>query len=158
METIELIDFKDNLRKILMNIYIKSNYNWDYFLKSAIHLRDNSLSKSKEIDGASLAGQVRGEVAEIILEVKILDFIRKNKLPWFLIKSLAIPRTDNKAKKTTELDLTLFTPTHIILFEIKSRKGKYKLLEECNLIADGYGYDANVFKLNEFRYFKAFFR
>jgi len=148
LEIKELIDFKDNLRKVFMNIYIKSNYNWYYFLKSAEHLRNDALKQSKALNDTSLAGQIRGEIAEIILEVKIIDFIKKNRLPWFIVKSLTIPRTDKKQKKTTELDLTLFTPTHIILFEIKSRKGKYILKDECNLISSGFDYNSNVYKQN----------
>lgn len=149
MDTKELITFKDNLRKVLINVYIKSGYNWEYFYKSAINIRDNSVAKCKDFKDKSMAGQVRGEIAEILLEVKIMDYAKKHNLPWFLIKSLTINRSDGKARKTTELDLTLFTPTHIILFEVKSRKGKYKLVDECNLICSGgWGYDANIYKQN----------
>lgn len=148
MEVRELIDFKDNLRKVLINVYIQRGYNWNYFYKTAISLRDGAVKKTKSFNDKTLAPQIRGEIVEIILEVKIMDFARRNNLDWFLIKSLTIDRTDHKARKTTELDLTLFTPTHTILFEVKSRKGKYKLVDECNLLADGFGYSSNIYKQN----------
>lgn len=142
-----LIEFKNNLRKEVLNIYSKQGYN--FAKKSVDMLMKNANKKAKEIGNKSLPVQIKGECTELILELQIREFARQNKLNWVLVKGLTLKRLDYKKGKTTELDLTLFTPSKIILFESKYRSGKFSLIDECNLVPSGtFGYPANVYKQN----------
>ena len=68
-------------------------------------------------------------------------------MPWICSKGLCIERTDGGRAKTTELDLTLFTPSKIILFESKYRQSKFKLIDECTIVPE-WGSVMNVYKQN----------
>lgn len=147
MEDFLLIEFKKELRRKILNIYFNKGYL--HARNSTEMLIKNAGKKAKEKGDKSLTVQIRGECAEVLLELQIREFARTRGLNWFLSKGLTLERKDYKKGKTTELDLTLFTPSKIVLFESKYRSGKFKLLDECNLVPSGqFGYPANVYKQN----------
>ena len=145
MSKFNLTKFKRDLRNNVITIYRKKGY---AIAKLSIDkLIKDSNKKSKELNQPELAVQIRGECCELALELELWEFIRKHKLPWTTSKGLCIKRTDNKRFKTTELDLTLFTPSKIILFESKYRKGKITLTDKCTLVPD-WGHATDVYKQN----------
>lgn len=145
MELEELTRFKDNLRKYFLSMYSKKGYK--YTVKTINIFIKKSTEKSKAVGQPELAIQIRGECCEILLELQILEFSKEFNLPWILTKGLVIPRYDGKKLKTTELDLTLFTPHTVVILESKFRKGKIKLIEDCTIVPD-YGSTCDVYKQN----------
>lgn len=147
MEDNDLIEFKKKLRNKILSVYYSKGY---FHAKNSTEmLIKNANKKSNAYGDKSLAVQIRGECTEILLELQIREYARTHKLNWILSKGLTLKRLDYKKGKTTELDLTLFTPSKIILFESKYRSGKFSLLDECNLVPTGqFGYPSNVYKQN----------
>jgi len=146
MENEDLISFKKNLRNEILRIYKQDGY--DIAMNSTLNLIKKSNKKANEIGKKELPVQIRGECTELLLELQIREYARKRNLPWILSKGLTIPRLDNK-KGMTELDLTLFTPAKIILFESKYRQGKYNIFGECQLVPQSsYGFPTNVYLQN----------
>lgn len=146
MEDLELIKFKENLRNRVLTIYSKHGYKKT---NDCINeLIKDALKQSKEVGKKELAVQIRGECTELLLEIQIREFGKKNQLEWMLSKGLTLERRDSK-KGHTELDLTLFTESKIILFESKYRSGDFVLIDECNLVPRGkFGFPSNVYKQN----------
>jgi len=141
----DIITFKRDLRNKIIQIYRKNGYS--YAERSINNLIKKSNVKTKDIGKKEWAIQVRGECCELILELQLWEFIKVNQMPWICSKGLCIERVDNKRAKTTELDLTLFTPGKIILFESKYRQGKIQLIDECTIVPD-WGSVMNVYKQN----------
>lgn len=81
---------------------------------------------------------IRGEICEVVLLVMLEDYIKKNNLEkegWFLCQGLILKDLENPLSNyLTELDITLFTPKKIYLFECKSYKGDKKFIKECTLV------------------------
>lgn len=153
----KIINFKINLRNKLLKIYYDKGYS--YAVNTINHLLKDSNKKTKEFDISSLAMNLRGECCEILLELQIREFARKRNLPWILSKGLTFRRKDTKKEKTTELDLTLFTPSRIYLFESKYRQGNIQLIDECKIVPK-YGnvtdvYKQNMMHLNNLRFYLA---
>lgn len=121
---------KDKVRKHLFEIAKKIGVN------AAIRKGDQLLSESyqaaKRMNKWEQASVLRGELAEIILELQLRLYCQRNPKTSFMVKNLVIPRSDGKYG-TTELDLTLFREDCIYLFECKSYSGKKVLEEECLL-------------------------
>lgn len=152
-----MIQYKINLRNKILQIYYKKGY--AHAIKTIKNLINNANKKTKEFEDKSLAINTRGECCEILLEIQILEFARKNNLPWILTKGTTIRRKDHKKGGTTELDLTLFTPSRIILLESKYRMGKIKLIDKCTIVPN-YGnvtdvYKQNIMHLDNLRYYLA---
>lgn len=80
-------------------------------------------------------GIIRGETAEIVLYVMLLDFIKRNNLTdWRICKGLILKDVDcYDGKYFTEVDLTVFTPKCIFSFECKSYKGPKYLIDKGTL-------------------------
>lgn len=74
--------------------------------------------------------EIKGELAEVALEVYLLE-IQKYLKNSILSKGLCI--RDTLSGRTTEMDVTLFTPCKIYMFECKSYAGKKILTKECTL-------------------------
>ena len=145
MSEFDLITFKRNLRNKLIQLYMQKGYK--HTKASIQELMKNSNKKAKASGKPELAIQIRGEACEILLEIEIWEYIRQRKLPWITAKGLCLNRTDHKRNKTTELDLTLFTPGKIILFESKYRKGDVILTDTCTIVPS-WGNAVNVYKQN----------
>ena len=78
---------------------------------------------------------IRGELCECLLVLMLEDFIKKNNLnDWIISKGLILKDLSNpNSPYYTELDVTLFTPKRVYLFECKSYRGKKKLDDKCTL-------------------------
>ncbi len=153
----KIIKFKINLRNKILAIYYNKGYS--FAVNTVKHLIKDSNKKTKEFHINALAMNLRGECCEILLELQIREFAKQRNLPWILSKGLTFQRRDHRKDKTTELDLTLFTPSRVFLFESKFRKGKIKLIDECKIIPD-YGnvtdvYKQNMMHLDNLRYYLA---
>lgn len=152
-----MIQYKINLRNKILQIYHKKGYT--HAVKTVKHLITNANKKTKEFEDKTLAINTRGECCEILLEIQILEFAKRNNLPWILTKGTTIRRKDYKKDKTTELDLTLFTPSRIVLLESKYRMGKITLIDKCTIVPN-YGnvtdvYKQNIMHLDNLRYYLA---
>lgn len=80
---------------------------------------------------------IRGEVCEVVLEVILKEFIKKNNLEssgWFVERGLILNDKSNPLSDyLTELDLVLFTPKLLYVFECKSYKGEKQLRDKGSL-------------------------
>lgn len=86
-------------------------------------------SETEKID-FRLKTEIKGELSEVILECILLEIQRY--IPSSIIsKGLCI--RDPVTKRTTEMDVTFFTPCKIYMFECKSYSGKKTLTAECTL-------------------------
>lgn len=141
---VDIIKFKNELRRDMLTMYKSKGY--AFTVNTVNHLVKNSNKKSKAAGEPKLAVQIRGECCEILLELAILEYAKQRNLPWICSKGLTLKRRDYK-KGTTELDITLFTPSQIILFESKYRSGNIQLIDECKIVPD-YGHVADVYKQN----------
>lgn len=127
----------------------------DYFLHlEEIHgvefARDELIkflkASTKEIRqyGEEPYSKFRGELAEILLEMYLMKYVRDNKGAFF-VKSLCIEKGEKGGYSNyTELDVTLFTAGQVILFECKCYAGVKSLTEECNIVRQGRA-DMNVY-------------
>lgn len=87
------------------------------------------------LKSSNSSGVIRGEICECLLVMLLEDYIKKNnKRDWVLAKGLILKDLDRpESNYSTELDVTLFTPKMIYLFECKSYRGEKKLTKECTL-------------------------
>lgn len=146
MDNESLAQFKINLRNKILNLY--TTFGYQHAVNSVNHLIKNSNKKSKAIGEKDLPVNIRGECCEILLELQILEYTKTKNMPWILSKGLTFNRKDgSKRFKTTELDLTLFTPSRIVLFESKYRMGKIKLIDECTIVP-AFGHQTDVYHQN----------
>lgn len=106
---------KDNTQKILLDYYNKVKD------VNAVIVVARAMLKSKNSNP-----MLRGELAETILSLMIRDYVIKNNLEdWILSKGLILKDLDNPdSNYSTELDVTVFTPNKVLLFECKSYKGE----------------------------------
>lgn len=77
--------------------------------------------------------QIRGELGECVLLIMLEEFIKKNPSmckDWILSQGLILADLAKGGKYLTELDVTLFTPKRVYLFECKSYKGEKVLTDK----------------------------
>ncbi len=141
----KIIELKRNIRN--EGFKIAKQHGYSHAIRSIEKLIDNSTKKCKEQGKPEMAIQIRGECCEILLELYLYEYATKYNLPWIVSKGLCLTRTDGGKNKTTELDIVLFTPAKIVIFESKYRKGKIRLLENCTLI-DSRNQACDVYKQN----------
>lgn len=141
---VDIIKFKDSLHEDIMRMYRARGYS--YAVNSVNALISSSTKKAKLAGKPELGIQIRGECCEILLMLGIMEYARLRNLQWFVSKGLAIKRKDRK-KGTTELDVTLFTPSKVVLFESKYRKDKFELVDKCKIVPS-YGHVFDVYKQN----------
>ena len=127
--------YKSSTSKILTE-YCETNG-----LKATIETATIMLSKTGETGGKNFRATVNGELCETILILCIQDYIRRNKTAtknWFIEQGLILSDPNNRdSEYKTEIDVTLFTPTKIILFECKSYGGDKVLKEKCTVTRVG---------------------
>lgn len=86
-------------------------------------------SETEKID-YRLKTEIKGELSEVILECVLLELQKYLGLS-VISKGLCI--RDPITHRTTEMDVTFFTPCKIYMFECKSYAGKKTLTNECTL-------------------------
>lgn len=121
------ISMKATIRSTLVSCYKK------YGLNPTITLIDKKIAEAmksgKDMDAVN---NICGELAEVVCEIMLIEFCTKHKDKSFYVKGLCLENKLNPGK-TTELDLTLFTPGKIVLLESKFRKGSVSLVDECSI-------------------------
>lgn len=73
---------------------------------------------------------VSGELCESLLEVMVIDYIKKNNLKdWFYVKGLILKDVVTRSKNYyCEIDMVIFSPSTIYLMECKNYKGPKRLV------------------------------
>lgn len=117
---------KDALHNQLTDIYNKKGF--DVLVEKSwkiMELSENNASQEKY-------RQVKGEIAEIVLEYALCEVQKHLTFPSVVLKGLCIPfRTGRNL--TTEMDLVFITPYKIYMFECKSYKNRPVITKECLL-------------------------
>lgn len=119
---------KSNTRKLLLAIYEQYGIATAYEKAHEIikQCEDTKYNRDKR-------SAVKGELAEVVLEIFCIHL--QKILPSTIVsKGLCIYKQGDK-RVTTEMDLILFTPFCMYMFECKSYSGKKVLTEECYLKA-----------------------
>ncbi len=139
--------YKEKTQEVLFRYYNQKGC--EQVVKAAHKMMESKHHK----DNVNFATTLHGEICETVLEILIKDYIAKNKektLGWSCHRSLILKNRERlKRDFSTEIDLTLFTPKCIYLFECKSYSGD-KVLTDDGLLTrtNGYGesLQCNVFK------------
>ena len=121
--------YRSNIHKSIKDFYAKNGYaSTEIFctklLESNVHKNDKDFRT-----------EIHGEVCESFLECALDEYIKKHKLgdTWFYTKGMVVKDLDGNPNHLTEIDLTLFTPSRVILFECKSYAGNNTLINECTI-------------------------
>lgn len=138
------MDYKKSTRTALIECY--NQYGLDILVKAARGaLADKSHSKER-----LFVSSFHGEIAETVLELQIKTFMQehpKQTKNWVLAKSIILPDADNtESEFLTELDLVLFTPQQVFLFECKSYNADKTISGKGTLECKGKKFD--VFSQN----------
>lgn len=89
--------------------------------------------------------QIRGELAEILLECCLIEFVKTHPSCVYIKNCCIRKKNPTQGSTYTELDLTLFTPYRAYLFEVKSYVGEKTLVDECRLTRKK-GNDTDVYR------------
>lgn len=135
---------KGKLREIIMGI--RESEGTQKARAKASEFLLESHDAAKKLNNFQAASVLRGELAEIYLEICLRDYIDSHP-QTFYVKGLCVKRQDGK-EGFTELDLTLFKQDCILLFESKSYYGEKELKEECSIYQNGKK-KMDVFRQNE---------
>lgn len=117
------IEIKKMARESFIGIYEKDGYS---ALKTAV--QDFIARKTFKGMDPNVRNILKGECAEILITARIKDMQENTDVETFSVKGLCFTKLGSDY--TTELDLTLFTPRRIYLFECKSYNGKKTLTRE----------------------------
>lgn len=117
---------KEAIRKIVLDIYEDCGLTAARDRVSSMIL----LCEDRRYDARTRA-TLKGELSETVLEIHLREFSKIVK-PCVIVKGLCIP-TINGSGATTEMDLCMFTPYRIYMFECKSYGGKKTVTKECYL-------------------------
>jgi hypothetical protein len=115
------MSLKDSTNQVILNNYKQKGLEHTLVLCSKL-LENKSLYREG-------AGFVLGEIAESVLEVLLIDYIRtRNLKDWFYVKGMIIKDVETMNRDfSTEIDLVLFSPQRIYLFECKGYVGSKTL-------------------------------
>jgi hypothetical protein len=118
------------LRRVLLGIY--EEHGLVEAKKKAMEFLAESPKAAKKVNMKDFVGIFRGELAELMLQIHLKEYIRTHK-DCFYTKGLTIPRTDGRAG-FTEIDLVLYTSSCVYLFECKSYVDEKILIDKCLLV------------------------
>lgn len=115
------------------------------------------LGKTLQIAHASLKARLpslpvkqrfNGEICEAILEIIVVDWVKRSGVDARYVRSLVIPDTKGKNKEfLTEIDMVIFTPWCVYCIECKNYGGDKQLVDDGLLIGAN-GVKCDVFKQN----------
>lgn len=134
---------KDAVRKKLLCVYESRG------LQDSLAMSDKFLNEAaktgKELDIQDFGKIIRGELSELYAEICLREYVNKHRNSFY-VKSLCFKKSDGK-DGYTELDLTLFTSSFVLVLECKSYSGEKTLTNEgCMNIKGRTSY--NVFGQN----------
>lgn len=146
-------DRNEKLRRRILELYESRG------LKIAVEKCDELLkdsgrgsAKLSEEERRRALAEFRGELAEVVLEVIVRDYVKNNK-GSFYIKNLVVPKIEDPTH-FNELDLTLFTEGMVFLFECKSYNVDKVLTGDCTIEMEGRD-SQDIYKQN-FAHLKTF--
>lgn len=124
---------RDNMRQKMLEVYNKNGK--EYMIVLANKLLASSVHKNNK----NFKALTHGEIAETLLEILILDYMKRNNITDWIIKRGLILKdaTNPNSDFLTELDLTLFTPSTIVLFECKSYGGTIEVFKKGAVYREG---------------------
>ena len=132
------------LRNRIIDLYEKKGL--EVAEKACYKLLEDSgkgVLKIKEDERMDALAAFRGEIAEVVLEIAVRDYVKNNK-GSFYIKNLFVEKKDNPGH-FNELDLTLFTEQAIVMFESKSYNVDKEIIGKGILRMEGRA-DFNVYE------------
>lgn len=126
------MSFKDSTNEVLLS-YFK-----EHDLEATIKVATAMLKSDSFKSNKTFHSHVHGEICETVLECIVLDYMRKHPertKTWFYSKGLIIKDILNPNNGYfTEVDLILFTPQKIYVFECKSYGGDKKITDKCKIV------------------------
>lgn len=142
------MSFRHKTQEILLPIYKEKGI--EYTMELCDLLQKEATDKKVPI-GKEKLSMIRGKLCEVVLEILVLEYIRKNNLKdWFCIPSLYL--RDVFTKNTafySEVDLVIFTPSRLMLFECKNYGGEKTFVDQGTIKRAGIRHDANVYDQHE---------
>lgn len=138
------MSYKDSTNQVMKEYYQQHG------LEATIALGWAMLEVKKHSSDASFYTDVNGEICETVLELIVCQYILDNGLSaegWFYKKGLIIKEPGSNKDYYTELDLTVFTPQKIFIFECKSYSGDKTITDTCT-IRRAKGNNCDVFSQN----------
>lgn len=121
------MDLKDKTRKILWDIYRAEGYR--SFMGIVHHMQSMKGKKYADLI------QVKGEIAEVVLEILIHQFIKEKGISdWYVYKGLILG-DKSCSVFSTEIDVILATPKVVTIIEVKSYNGNKIITGNCLLTA-----------------------
>lgn len=135
-----LIEMRDYIRTSLLRVYHNKGLN---FLNKVCQSKFDEVKKYKGKNVSKEIMSTLGEIAEVQAEAIITEFVKNHKGKVFCVKGLNIR---NDEDYLTELDLTIFMESCVILLEVKYRSGSSKITKECQLETKKFKTD--IFKQN----------
>lgn len=113
-------------------------YGFEKAISKVTEIFNASRKAGKKVGDPMKAGQMRGELAEILLEIHLLEYCKTHK-QCFYVKGLCVTKSNNRgASPYTEMDLVFCTPEMVYMFECKSYSGRKQLVNECTIVRERY--------------------
>ena len=138
--------YKERTRSELLKCYK------EYGLETVMEVGRALLEAEKDRNRKKAESIVHGEVCETILECIVMEHKSKHPIEtknWKMARSVILPNLENvQSEFLTELDLVLFTPQQILLFECKSYNGEKTLTGSGKLTRNGGG-SVDVYSQNK---------
>jgi hypothetical protein len=142
---VNLVSYKNKTSEVVLETYKSRGISFTLDLCTKILESEESRNRASIQDRNIVAG----EICESVLEVSILDYMRLNReftQNWYISKGLVMKDLDNPDSRfLTEIDLVLFTPQVIFIFECKNYIGN-KVIQGQGEIIRSNGRNFNVFK------------
>lgn len=132
---------KNNTHDTLIDFYRKNGY------EHTLSVARKMLESKKYAKDKKFSADLHGEICESVLEICIMEYVKqhpKETSNWFFTKGMILKDVNNPDSEfLTELDLVLFTPQQICIFECKSYNSDKVLRNECTIVRDnGTKFDA----------------
>lgn len=133
--------YKEVTHEKLLSLYKQ------YGKEKTIALAEKMLHTKAGSDDVDFKRDLHGEICETVLEILILEEMKRNPRAknWVYCKGMILKNRDNTQKEFfTEMDIVLFTPECIFLFECKSYTGD-KVLVGNGILKRASGNSCDVF-------------
>lgn len=131
--------------KLTTNQVLVQYYNKFGLEKTVATARDMLKASNKHRNLENFTSEVHGELCETVLEIMLRDMMISNPdltKNWFIRKSLVLKDPESPVSDfRTELDVVLFTPVCIFVFECKSYQGSKTLTGQGVLTCKGKDFD-----------------
>lgn len=138
-------DYKGATNLVLLDYYQRNG------ITKTMNVAKAMLKAGNHKSNTMFHAHTHGEICETVLEIILQEYIKANKLSekgWFFKKGLILKDINNPDSPfLTELDLTLFTPKCILIFECKSYGGDKEITDICTIKRKGKK-PFNVYKQN----------